>query len=327
MTTRNGTERTNQHQRPITFADAFAGIGGFHLALARAGAALAWACERDADAAGIYRRNFGVDPTGDVAAVRAAAVPRHGILCAGFPCQSFSLDGKRKGMADPRGRLFWHVVRILAAKRPSAFILENVPHLLRIDGGETFALMRRHLTACGYTVRHALLDALRFGLPQRRERLFVVGTLGTVPFEFPKPGRPATHLRRLLQRGVPEKYYYSDEQRCRMAGRRDIERAKRGSRCCNFVKATHANTLMSDPKGVEKNIVVEPDGRWRRLTPREYARLQGFPDAFRLHPTDSKAYRQFGNSVAVPVVRAVAENLIEALRSYGGGRGSLASQI
>jgi len=326
MTTRNGTERTNKHQRPITFADAFAGIGGFHRALAQAGATLAWACERDADAAGTYRRNFGIDPTGDVTAVRAEAVPRHDILCAGLPCQSFSVDGKRRGMGDPRGRLFWQVARILAAKRPGAFIIENVPHLLRIDGGRTFALMCRRLTACGYTVRHALLDALRFGLPQRRERLFVVGIRGAAGFQFPKPGEPATHLRRLLQRGVPEKYYYSDEQRCRMAGRRDIERAQRSNRCCEFVKATHANTLMSDPKGVEKNIVVEPDGRWRRLTPREYARLQGFPETFKLHPTDSKAYRQFGNSVAVPVVRAVAENLIEALRNGGGGRGSRVSQ-
>lgn len=321
MTTRRGNEHPGVPRRPITFADAFAGIGGFHLALAQAGATLAWACECDKDAAETYRRNFGCDPTGDMTTVRAEAVPRHDILCAGFPCQSFSVDGKRLGMADPRGRMFWHIARILAAKRPAGFILENVPHLLRIEGGRTFAAMRQHLTTLGYTVRHALLDALRFGLPQRRERLFVVGTLGPAWFRFPEPGGPATHLHRLLQSDVPERYYYTDDQRGRMAARRDIERAKRSNRCFKFVKPTHANTLMGEPKGVEKNTVIAPDGRWRRLTPREYARLQGFPDTFRLHPTDSKACRQLGNSVAVPVVRAVAENLIEALRC-GSGRGS-----
>jgi len=312
----NEPERTRQQS--FSFADAFAGIGGFHRALTLAGAVLAWACEFNTDAAETYRRNFGYDPTGDMTAVRAEAVPRHDILCAGFPCQAFSLDGKRQGLADPRGRLFWHVVRILTAKRPSAFILENVPYLLRIDGGKTFAMMCRCLTALDYTQRYTLLDALRFGLPQRRERLFIVGTLGSVPFAFPKQGKPATNLRQLLQRAVPEKYYYSDEQRCRMAGRRDIERVKRNNRCCNFVKATHANVLMSDPNETRKNIVVESDGRWRRLTPRKCARLQGFPDTFKLPQADSKAYRQLGNSVAVPVVQAVAENLIEALRGSRG---------
>ena len=108
MTTRNGTERTNQHQRPITFADVFAGIGGFHRALAQAGATLAWACERDADAAGTYRRNFGIDPTCDVTAVRAEHVPRHDILCAGLPCQPFSVDGKRKGLAENLIEALWN---------------------------------------------------------------------------------------------------------------------------------------------------------------------------------------------------------------------------
>ena len=318
MVTRKRNKPASRRRRSLTFADLFAGIGGFHRALTLAGATLAWACESDADAADTYRRNFGHDSTGDMTTVRAEAVPHHDILCAGFPCQSFSVEGKRLGMSDARGRLFWHILRILMAKRPRAFMLENVPHLLRIDGGETFDMMCSHLTAIGYTLRYTLLDAHRFGLPQRRERLFIVGTLGSVPFEFPKQGKPATHLHRLLQRDVPEKYYYSDEQRSRMAGRRDIERAKRSNRCCNFVDATHANALLSDPKGVEKNIVVEPDGRWRRMTPREYARLQGFPDTFKLHPTDSKAYRQLGNSVAVPVVRAVAEKLIEALRGSRG---------
>ncbi len=319
MATRNRKKKP-QGTRPksITFADAFAGIGGFHRALVLAGAVLAWACEFDADAADTYRRNFSYDPTGDMTTVRAEAVPRHDILCAGFPCQSFSVEGKRLGMNDPRGRLFWHLVRILKAKRPRAFILENVPHLLRIDGGKTFDMMCSHLTALGYTLRYTLLDARRFGLPQRRERLFIVGTLGSVPFAFPKQGKLAKHLPRILQRDVPEKYYYSDDQRSRMAGRRDLARVTRSNRCCNFVKATHANVLMNDPNEIKKNIVVESDGRWRRLTPRECARLQGFPATFKLPQSDSKAYRQLGNSVAVSVVQAIAKNLIDALRNSQG---------
>ena len=235
MTTRMRNKPASLRLQPITFADIFAGIGGFHWAFALAGAVLAYACEFDADAADTYRRNFGHDPTGDLMTVRAVAVPRHDILCAGFPCQSFSVEGKRRGMSDPRGRLFWHIVRILTAKLPRTFVLENVPHLLRIDGGETFALMCRRLTALGYTVQHTLLDALRFGLPQRRERLFVVGTLGSVPFAFPKQGKPATHLRRLLQCDIPERYYFTDEERSRMAMRRDLARVTRSNRCCNFV--------------------------------------------------------------------------------------------
>ncbi len=314
--------------QPITFTDVFAGIGGFHQALTQVGAVLAWACECDADAAETYRRNFGYDPTGDVTTVSATDVPDHDILCAGFPCQSFSVDGERRGMADPRGRLFYEIVRLLTAKRPRAFILENVPHLLRIDGGRTFAAMRGHLTGFGYSVRHAVLDARHFGLPQRRERLFIVGILGSYrkaalpSFAFPKPGKPAKNLHDLLERNVPARYYFTPEKRDRLIHLREHHRVKRSNRCFKFVHATHANTLTSTHRGVEKNVVVELDGKWRRLTPREYAKLQGFPETFKLHDVDSKAYRQLGNSVAVPVVRAVAERVIEALQFNGGGRGS-----
>ncbi len=180
-------------------------------------------------------------------------------------------------MADPRGRLFYEIIRLLLAKRPRAFILENVPHLLRIDGGRTFPAMRGHLTGLGYSVRHAVLNARHFGLPQRRERLFIVGIQGSIPFAFPKPGKPAKNLHDLLERNVPARYYFTPAQVARMTVRREYNRARRSNRCFKFVHATHANTLMSTHRDIEKNVVVELDGKWRRLKPRLELRMSPYP--------------------------------------------------
>ena len=303
--------------RPIRFLDLFAGIGGFRLALEALGAVCVWACEINEHAAGVYLDNFGDDPTGDITAVGAPTIHDHDILCAGFPCQSYSGLGKRKGLADPRGRLFYAIVRVLLAKRPAAFILENVPRLLSHDNGRTFARMRRQLTGLGYRMHTAILDARRFGLPQRRRRLFIVGLharLGGRRFVFPTGGDPALNLRDLLiaDDDVPPAYDFTDEQRAKLIERKERHRAG-GSGHGYAIAVDHANTIVSNPNTPWLNVVVRPDGRWRRLTPRECARLQGFPSTFRIHAADPKAYRQLGNSVAVPVVRAVAGRVVATL--------------
>ena len=310
-------EGASGNGRRVRFVDLFAGIGGFRLALTALGAVCVWACENNEHAAGVYRNNFGDDPTGDITAVGAPTIPDHDILCAGFPCQSYSGLGKRKGLADPRGRLFYEIVRVLLAKRPAAFILENVPRLLSHDNGRTFARMQRQLTGLGYDVHTAILDARRFGLPQRRKRLFIVGLhtrLGVQGFDFPVGGDPASNLRNLLvaDADVPPAYDFTDEQRAKLIERKERHRA-RGSGHGYAIAVDHANTIVSNPNTPWLNVVVRPDGRWRRLTPRECARLQGFPGTFRIHAADPKAYRQLGNSVAVPVVRAVAGRVVATL--------------
>lgn len=198
-------------------------------------------------------------------AVLRAAVPDHDILCAGFPCQSYSGLGKRKGLADPRGRLFYAIVRVLLAKRPAAFILENVPRLLSHDNRRTFARMRRHLAGLGYGVHTAVLDARRFGLPQRRRRLFIVGLharLGIPRFDFPTGGDPASNLRDLLIADAdgPPAYDFTAEQRAKLIERKEHHCA-RGSGHGYAIAGDHANTIVANPDTPWLNVIVRPDGR------------------------------------------------------------------
>ena len=187
--------------------DLCAGIGGFRFGFEQAGAKCVWSCEKDPIAAETYLANHGDDPTGDITEIAAGDIPDHDILCAGYPCQSFSIQGTRRGMCDPRGRVIWQVYRILAAKRPAAFVLENVDALRHRNHAGSLAKIIDALTGLGYRVHYRVLDARRFGLPQRRRRLFIVGFLRPVVFEFAPPGEPACNLRDLLERDVPEKYY------------------------------------------------------------------------------------------------------------------------
>lgn len=320
---RRGAAR-NQHgtQKPkgenVRFIDLFAGIGGFRVALEALGAECVWSCERDALAAHWYRENHGDDPAGDINAVNASDVPDHDILCAGFPCQPYSTQGKARGLADPRGRVFYSIPRILAAKRPAAFVLENVDSLGHANNRWSHDRIVAALQAAGYFVYETVLNAREFGLPQSRRRLFMVGfrrSLGKVPFAWPKRGPLAANRDDFLDGRVDAAYLIGAEEKNDLLWRRDIQRAKGNKWAHKFAPRTHVHALLSAPHTSQDNIILEPgDGTWRRLTPNEYRKLQGFPDGFRLPPDDGHAYRLLGNSVAVPVVRAVAENIIAALR-------------
>ena len=230
-------------------ADAFAGLGGFRLVFQALGVACAWACEIDRYAARVYRANFGDDPTRDLTAVHGRDVPSHDILCIGLPCQSFSLQGRRRGTADPRGRLSAEAVRILLHGRPNAFIAENVENFRHIDGGKPFANLKAQVERLGYAVHHAVLDARNFGVPQSRRRLFIVGihhSAGAGEFRFPEGGPAATNLREILEPDgdVPERFDFSEAYRAMLMRAKDLNRAKGSNHGFDLAKRTHFNALL-----------------------------------------------------------------------------------
>ncbi len=312
----NGACKT-QHEK-VRFIDLFAGIGGFRVALEALAAMCVWSCEKDALAAQWYLENHGDDPTGDITSVNAVEVPDHDILCAGYPCQPYSTQGKALGLADPRGRLFYAIVRILTAKQPSAFILENVDSLRHANNRWSHDRIVAALNTAGYVVYEAVLNAREFSLAHSRRRMFMVGihrSLGTVPFAWPKRGRLATNRDDFLDEFVDDAYFIGTEEKNDLLRRRDIQRAKGNKWSYGFAPRTHVHALLSAAHTSQDNIILDPDdGSWRRLTPNEYRKFQGFPEGFKLPANDKHAYRLLGNSVAVPVVQAIAANVIAALR-------------
>ncbi len=294
-----------------TFIDLFAGVGGFHIAAANAGLNCVYASEIDKPASSVYRSNFGLEPDGDITQVDASDVPKHDLLCAGFPCQPFSIIGKRRGFSDTRGTLFFDIARILESKRPTAFILENVKQLVTVDGGRVIGHIVSVLKELNYDVDHRVLNALNFGLPQKRERVIIVGRLdGLDRFEWPSAASRTTPLKDILEPKPDARHYVS-------ARIREARHARH--------KATIKPAIWHENKG--GNVASHPfscalragasynyllvDGK-RRLTPREMFRLQGFPEDFNLHEVDGQARKQAGNAVPVPLVEAVIRRLADA---------------
>jgi len=313
----NGGRKRRAKRTWIRFIDLFAGVGGFRVALEALGEKCVWSCENDVLTARWYLENHGDDPTGDIMAVAATAVPDYDILCAGYPCQPYSTQGKALGLADPRGRVFYAIPRILAAKRPAAFILENVDSLLHANNRWSHDRIVAALETAGYFVHETVLDAREFGLPQSRRRLFMVGfhrSLGAVSFAWPKRDRLASNRDAFLDETVDETHYFGADEIDALVWASEWQRAQGNQWFIKFAPRTHVRALLSAPHRTQDNIIIGADGRWRRLTPNEYRKFQGFPEGFKLPADDRDAYRLLGNAVAVPVVRAVAENAIAALR-------------
>jgi DNA (cytosine-5)-methyltransferase 1 len=321
--------RIEPHAAAFTFVDLFAGIGGFRLALQALGGQCAFSCEWDNHAQDTYEANFGDRPAGDIRLIDAQSIPDHDILTAGFPCQPFSIAGVSKKNAlgqqhgfrdETQGTLFFEVARILAAKRPQAFILENVKHLLRHDRGHTFSVILRTLTEeLGYHVQYQVIDA-SLVVPQHRERVFIVGTRQACGFGFPAPEEIARRRRfaslgALLEPSPPAKYTLTDHLWNYLQAYAAKHKAAGngfgfGLNGPNDITRTLSARYYKD--GSE--ILIRQRGRNpRRLTPRECARLMGFPDTFKIVSSDTQAYKQFGNAVVVPVVEAIAEKLVLSL--------------
>lgn len=308
-----------------TFIDLFAGIGGFRLAFESVGARCVFSSEWDKLAQDTYAANFGERPAGDITQIPAEDIPDHDILTAGFPCQPFSIAGVTKHNAlgnahgfahETQGTLFFDVARIIDAKRPVAFVLENVKHLLRHDKGRTFKVMERTLRdELGYTVYHAVLDAARV-VPQHRERVYLVGFREPRPFAFPDLPNHQPRLIDILEPSVEAKYTLTDHLWGYLQDYAAKHRAKGngfGYGLADMQGITRTLSARYYKDGSEILIPQGVDRNPRRLTPRECARLMGFPEDYQIVVSDTRAYKQFGNSVVVPVVTALAGAVMAAL--------------
>lgn len=303
----------------LTLIDLFAGIGGVRQAFEKTGLfRTILSSEIDAFARQTYKANFGEEPLGDIREIVFKALQFVDVIFAGLPCQAFSLIGKRLGFEDVRGTLFYEFLRALREVMPKAFVIENVEGLVSHDRGRTLKTMLRLLRRVGYKVAWKVLDARDFGVPQKRRRIFIVGIRKDInaTFQFPKGNGKTARFGDILEPVVDSKYLLSAEYRRGLEARtaRNVGKGNGFGMAIPDLDGA-ANTITVGGSGRERNLVRVGKDHLRRLTPREFARLQGFPDSFRIPVSDTQAYKQFGNSVPVPVVEAIAGNLARALIS------------
>jgi DNA (cytosine-5)-methyltransferase 1 len=307
----------------IKVIDLFAGIGGIRRGFEQASEGnidCVFTSEWDRYAAETYSANYPNEKVyGDITQVDVNDIPDHDILLAGFPCQPFSQAGLKKGFDDTRGTLFFDIERILIAKKPKAFMLENVKRLRTHDGGRTLEVILKHLKNAGYkNVQYKVLNARDFGLPQNRERIFIIGFLDeNIEFEFPKPSKAKTRIGNILQGFVDSKYTISDRL-WEGHQRRKIENKLKGKGFGFGIvneNSEYSNTISARYYKDGSEILIEQNNKNpRKLTPREAARLQGFPDSFKIEVSDNQAYKQFGNSVPVNTIEAVAREMLKSLK-------------
>lgn len=301
------------------FIDLFAGIGGIRLGFESAGGHCVFSSEFDENACKTYQANFGEHPSGDITKIEAKDIPDFDILLGGFPCQAFSIIGKKEGFENETcGTLFFEIERILREKRPKAFMLENVRNLTAHDKGNTFKVIRTHLEALGYAVYAKVLNALDFGVPQKRERIIIVGFKDNIMFRFPDPIPVSERktLNDILEKNVDSKYYVKDRIReSRLMRLKDPNYPKPYISHENMAGSITPHPYSSCLRaGASANYILINDER--RPTEREMLRLQGFPDDFKIVVSYGHIKHQTGNSVAVPVIKAVAHQMIDALKNY-----------
>lgn len=303
----------------FSFIDLFAGIGGIRLGFESVGGHCVFSSEFDENACKTYEANFGEHPSGDITKIAAKDIPDFDILLGGFPCQAFSIIGKKEGFENETcGTLFFEIERILKEKQPKAFMLENVRNLTAHDKGNTFKVIRTHLEALGYTVYAKVLNALDYGVPQKRERIIIVGFKDNILFSFPAPV-PASRkktLKDILEVDVDEKYYVKDKIReSRLMRLKDPNYPKPYISHENMAGSITPHPYSSCLRaGASANYILINDER--RPTEREMLRIQGFPDDFKIVVPYSQIKHQTGNSVAVPVIKAVANQMINALKQF-----------
>jgi DNA (cytosine-5)-methyltransferase 1 len=298
----------------IKFIDLFCGIGGFRVAMDEAcnENAIVSECVFSSDidpyCQESYKNNFGKMPEGDITKINSKDIPVHDILFAGFPCQPFSIIGQMKGFEDTRGTLFFHIAKILKEKNPKAFILENVKQLVGHNGGQTLRVIIKTLQDLGYHVQYAVLNALDYGLPQKRERVLIVGHKEPILFSYPSPIRPFKPLSEILEKEVHKKYYASDyikqkrKKTHTSAYKLSIWHENKAGNICSY---PYSCALRA---GASYNYLLV-NGE-RRLTPREMFRLQGFPDTYKIIDNDTQARKQAGNAIPVNLVKAVILKLL-----------------
>lgn len=332
-------KKSANNKQGFTFIDLFAGIGGIRIAFERLGGECVFSSEIDKYCAETYEANFNEVPEGDITKIDSKDIPDHNILTAGFPCQAFSIAGGRGGFEDTRGTLFFDIARILKEKRPEAFFLENVKGLMNHRSGKTLETILHVLRSdLGYQVPDPqIVNAKDFGVPQNRERVFIVGFRNNMEisnFQYPKPTGKSVSINDIIEDGVVSaKYYLSTVYLSSLR-----EHKKRHERKGNGFgyeirdRDSIANTIVVGGMGHERNLIIDHrledytpvtniKGKVnregiRKMTPREWARLQGFPEDFKIPVSDTQAYKQFGNSVAVPAIEAAAKKLVNKLKEH-----------
>lgn len=307
------------------FIDLFAGIGGFHIALSSFGAKCVFASEWDKYAATTYEENFGFKPSGDITEINEKDIPEHDILCAGFPCQSFSISGKQKGFDDIRGSLFFDIARIVEFHQPKVVFLENVKNLVNHDEGRSLKVIIETLEQLNYTVFSKVLNSSNFGLPQNRERIYIVAfskTIDSNDFFFPKALNESNCVEDILEENPVEvkfierndiEIYKNYTLQNSLFGKEylnkplqigKVNKGGQGERI--YHPHGHAITLSAHGGGIgAKTGLYLINGKIRKLSPRECARVQGFPDDFIINKSNSQAYKQFGNAVSINVLQKI----------------------
>jgi DNA (cytosine-5)-methyltransferase 1 len=314
-------------KKEFTFIDLFAGIGGMRIAFDKAGGRCVFSSEWNKFSQQTYETNFGDIPDGDITKIKAKDIPNHDILVGGFPCQPFSLAGvsskkalgRKHGFEDEtQGTLFFDIVRIIKEKKPKAFLLENVKNLKSHDKGKTFKVIMKKLQEdLEYDVHVKIVDASSV-VPQHRERIFIVGFRKPMDFEFPKMIDKRPTLADILQKKVDEKYTLKDGTWNSLQRHKKKHQEKGNGFGFNLVTNTKeiSKTLSARYyKDGAEILIAQKKKNPRKLTPRECARLMGFPKSFKIEVSDNQAYKQFGNAVVVPVVKEIAKEIVKTLRS------------
>lgn len=298
------------------FIDLFAGIGGMRLAFESVGAKCVFSSEWDKYAQLTYQANFGEVPNGDITKIKAADIPKFDILVAGFPCQPFSSIGKREGFKHKtQGTLFYDVARIIDQHKPSAFLLENVSGLITHDDGRTFSTIISTLVELGYEVEYKILDASDYGVPQKRERIYIVGfnkrKVRFADFEFPPRRKSKVGIGKFVEKGrndlsiskhLQEVYIYKLDD-----GRPEVITSKSDFPVKTLVASYHKIQRLTG------TFVADGPTGLRLLSENECKAVMGYPKGFKIPVSRTQMYRQFGNSVAVPVIKAVATAMVEHL--------------
>ena len=301
------------------FIDLFAGLGGFRLALESLGAECVYSNEWDKFAQQVYEQNFGEIPEGDITKVDEKTIPAHDIVCAGFPCQAFSISGKRKGFEDSRGTLFFDVARIVKEHSPKVVFMENVKNFASHDNGNTLAVVKQTMEDLGYTFFSKVLNSLDYGVPQKRERIYMVcfrNDLLVNNFEFPQGFELNRFVEDFLLPNTEVEDLIINREDLSLIDELPVDNTAKSMRVGIVGKGGQGERIYS-PKGIAITLSAYGggafaktggyliDGKTRRLHPRECARIMGFPDSYLIHQNRNQAYKQFGNSVVINVLQYI----------------------
>ena len=318
----------------ISFIDLFCGIGGFRLALESFGAKCLFSIDNNKQAVKTYDTNFNSYAYGDITLLDEKDIPYHDILCAGFPCQAFSISGKQKGFEDTRGTLFFDVVRIAEYHKPKILFLENVGNLKNHDKGRTFKIIKNTLRSIGYNVYYEILNASKFGVPQARKRIYIIAIRKDIDnhnFKFPQETNELISIKEILLRNeeceefMLQKEYKLDLNKVKKFNKIQnrplrvgtVNKGGQGDRI--YSENGHAITLSAEGGGNgARTGLYYIDKQIRKLHPRETARLMGFPEEYILNPSINQAHKQFGNSVIVDMIQYITKEIINDGSVFNG---------